>query len=50
VREATGWGDTQLKIHLGRLTDLQYLLLHRKGFLTPSLKAMASTSTSLQGV
>src|SRR5471030_2865858 len=31
VREATGWGDTQLKIHLGRLTELEYLLLHRKG-------------------
>lgn len=31
VREATGWGDTQLKIHLGRLAELEYLLLHRKG-------------------
>lgn len=31
VREATGWGNTQLKIHLGRLTELEYLLLHRKG-------------------
>ncbi|VVP60977.1 CHC2 zinc finger domain-containing protein [Pseudomonas fluorescens] len=31
VREATGWGDTQLKIHLGRLTELEFLLLHRKG-------------------
>lgn len=31
VREATGWGDTQLKIHLGRLTELEYLLLYRKG-------------------
>ena len=29
VRERTGWGDTQLKIHLGRLSELEYLLLHR---------------------
>jgi DNA primase len=29
VRVATGWGDTQLKIHLGRLAELEYLLVHR---------------------
>jgi hypothetical protein len=29
VREATGWGDTQLKIHLKRLADLEYLAVHR---------------------
>ena len=29
VREATGWGDTQLKVHLARLADLEYLLIHR---------------------
>jgi DNA primase len=29
VREATGWGDTQLKVHLARLEDLEYLLVHR---------------------
>jgi DNA primase len=29
VREATGWGNTQLKIHLGRLEDLEYLTVHR---------------------
>jgi len=29
VRAATGWGDTQLKIHLGRLAELEYLLVHR---------------------
>jgi DNA primase len=29
VRDATGWGDTQLKIHLGRLVELEYLLVHR---------------------
>jgi DNA primase catalytic core len=31
VREVTRWGDTQLKIHLGRLTELEYLLIHRGG-------------------
>jgi hypothetical protein len=29
VREATGWGDTQLKTHLRRLAELEYLLPHR---------------------
>lgn len=29
VRELTGWGDTQLKVHLGRLVELEYLLVHR---------------------
>ncbi|MGH8263396.1 MAG: DNA primase, partial [Steroidobacteraceae bacterium] len=31
VREATRWGDTQLKIHLARLVELEYLLVHRGG-------------------
>jgi hypothetical protein len=31
VREATGWGDTQLKIHLRRLVDLEHLVVHRSG-------------------
>jgi len=29
VREATGWGNTQLKIHLSRLEEMEYLLVHR---------------------
>ena len=29
VRAYTGWGDTQLKIHLARLVDLEYLVVHR---------------------
>ena len=29
VRQYTGWGDTQLKKHLSRLEDLEYLALHR---------------------
>jgi DNA primase catalytic core len=31
VREFTGWGDTQLKTHLHRLEELEYLLIHRGG-------------------
>jgi hypothetical protein len=31
VREATGWGNTQLKIHLHRLVELEYLLVHATG-------------------
>ncbi len=31
VREHTRWGDTQPKIHLARLTELEYLLVHRGG-------------------
>jgi DNA primase catalytic core len=31
LREAIGWGDTQLRIHLDRLVALEYLLIHRGG-------------------
>jgi DNA primase catalytic core len=31
VREATGIGDTQLRLHLERLVGLEYLLVHRQG-------------------
>jgi DNA primase len=31
VRAWTGWGDTQLKVHLHRLEELEYLLVHRGG-------------------
>lgn len=29
IREFTGWSDGQLKIHCTRLTELEYLLVHR---------------------
>jgi DNA primase len=29
VRQATGWGDTQLRVHLERLHELEYLIAHR---------------------
>jgi hypothetical protein len=31
VRQYTGWGHTQLKVHLKRLEELEYLLVHRGG-------------------
>jgi len=31
IREYTGWGDTQLKVHLQRLQAMEYLLIHRRG-------------------
>jgi len=31
VRESTGLGNTQLKLHLHRLEELEYLLVHRGG-------------------
>jgi hypothetical protein len=31
VRQYTGWGDTQLRVHLHRLEELEYLLVHRGG-------------------
>ena len=29
IRNYTGWGNTQLKVHLHRLEELEYLLIHR---------------------
>ncbi|EAY4651118.1 toprim domain-containing protein [Salmonella enterica] len=31
LRDAVQWGDTQLKIHLARLVEMEYLLVHRRG-------------------
>ena len=31
VRQYTRWGDTQLRVHLRRLEELEYLLVHRGG-------------------
>ena len=31
VRAALNWGDTQLKIHLARLLEMEYLILFRRG-------------------
>jgi DNA primase catalytic core len=31
VRQYTGWGLTQTRVHLGRLVELEYLIVHRGG-------------------
>ncbi|MFZ5863297.1 MAG: CHC2 zinc finger domain-containing protein [Nitrospirota bacterium] len=31
VRDHTGWGETQLRVHLERLAQMEYLLVHRGG-------------------
>jgi DNA primase len=31
VREFSGWGNTQLRLHFSRLEELEYLLIHRGG-------------------
>jgi hypothetical protein len=31
LREAINWGDTQLRLHLTRLVELEYVLTHREG-------------------
>jgi hypothetical protein len=31
IRAYTGWGDTQLKVHLKRLEEMEYLLIHQGG-------------------
>ena len=55
VREATGWGDTQLKVHLARLVELEYLLTHRaergQGFAYELMfDGDASTAVHLSGL
>ena len=31
IREFTGWGNTQLKVHCGRLEEMEYLITHGGG-------------------
>jgi hypothetical protein len=31
VREYTGWGHTQLRVHIAKLVEMEYLLIHRGG-------------------
>ena len=31
IREYSGWGNTQIKLHCRRLEDMEYLLVHRGG-------------------
>jgi len=31
IREFTGWGNTQIRVHMDRLTEMEYLIAHRGG-------------------
>lgn len=53
VREHTGWGATQIRIHLDRLQELEYLIVHRGGrgqtFLYEYDGNMAGSEAELAG-
>lgn len=51
LREAIGWGDTQLKVHLSRLVDLELLLVHRSesGSYTYELAWRPPTTDAVDG-
>jgi hypothetical protein len=51
LREAITWGDTQLKIHLARLAELEYLVTHRSkcnGFEYELVYDMADADNGLR--
>ncbi|EEI9693453.1 DNA primase [Salmonella enterica] len=48
LRDAVQWGDTQLKIHLARLVEMEYLLVHRRG-LTFSYELLFDGDGSADG-
>ncbi|OGS99453.1 MAG: DNA primase [Gallionellales bacterium RIFCSPLOWO2_12_FULL_59_22] len=51
LREAINWGDTQLKLHLARLSELEYLVTHRSktnGFEYELVYDMAGADDSLR--
>lgn len=47
LREAIQWGDTQLRVHLERLVDLEYVTTHREG---PGGKYLYELAYALQEV
>ncbi len=51
LREAINWGDTQLKIHLARLVELEYIITHRSatnGYDYELVYDTASSGTTLR--
>lgn len=52
VRELTGWGNTQLGIHLARLVEMEYLFEHgaRRGQVSQYELAYSGEGGSGQGV
>jgi len=49
VREALGLGHTQTKVHLARLVDLEYLLVHRGGNGRPHVYALVYRGEGADG-
>jgi len=49
VREATGWGLTQLKVHLRRLEELEYLITHMGGRGRSYIYELAYTNEGTDG-
>ncbi len=49
LREATGMGDTQMKVHLARLVDLEYVVANRAGPATTYELAQPYTDSSQLG-
>ncbi len=50
VRDFTGWGDTQLKVHLSRLVELEYVLTHRAEARLPRHMLSAGEAERVLGV
>lgn len=51
LREAIHWGDTQLKVHLARLAELEYLVTHRSknnGFDYELVYDLSDTDSALR--
>ena len=49
VREATGWGNTQLKIHIKRLTEMEILIVHRDRAVRRQLYELLSVKQAQDG-
>jgi hypothetical protein len=41
LRERVGWGQTQLRVHLARLVEMEYILAHRAGATTATSYELA---------
>jgi len=53
LRDATRWGNTQLKVHLARLVEMEYILIHRRGntfFYELLYDDQSNTTTHLSGL
>ena len=49
AREAVGWGDTQMKIHLARLVEMEFLMPHKNGHKQPCGYELMYTGDDAEG-